>query len=212
MCRYTAALLCGNNMAHTRRKKGSFMRIRSIASRIIILACVACVSMILLASCSSSSQGEEDIASLNRAYMSSVNRISNEAAEDLDSFSEAASQGDVAAMRIAAANATETLSKISDLTAPDDLSEVHEEYLAGVTDLSEALENYVELYASAVNASSDSDDASDVTASIDEEALTEVQEQYQSGIDHLSTADSMVAEIAGNSDDDDSQSEDESES
>ncbi len=188
------------------------MRIRSIASRIIVLACAACLSMSLLISCSSSSQDAEDNASLNRTYMSSVNRISNEAAEDLDSFSDAASQGDVAAMRIAAANATETLSKISDLTAPDDLSEVHEEYLAGVTDLSEALENYVELYASALNASSDSDsdDTSDITALIDEEALAEVQEQYQSGIDHLSTADSMVAAIAGDSDDDDESSENES--
>lgn len=180
------------------------MRIRSIASRIIVLACIACFSMVLLASCSSSSQDEEDNASLNRAYMSSVNRISNEAAEDLDSFSEAVSQGDVAAMRLAAANATETLSKIADLSAPDDLSEVHEEYLAGVADLSEALENYVELYASILNTSSDSnsDDASDIAASIDEEALAEVQEQYQSGIEHLSTADSMAAELAGNSDDD----------
>ena len=184
------------------------MRIRSIASRIIILACIACVSMVLLASCSSSGQDEEDTASLNRAYMSSVNRISNEAAEELESFSEAASQGDVAAMRIAAANAAETLSKIADLTATDDLAEVHEEYLAGVSDLSEALENYVELYASALNASSDGDDASNIAASIDEEALAEVQEQYQSGIDHLSAADSMVAEIAGSSDDDASNTED----
>ncbi len=168
------------------------MRIPAIVSKGATLMCALFLSTALLASCTTTSEEQTDAASLNRAYMSNVNRISNEAAEDLESFIEAADQGNLAAMRIAAANATETLSKISSLTAPDALLEVHEEYLAGVEDLSQALEDYVELYASAVNSSDD-----ESAASVDEEALAQIQATYQSGVDHLAEADAMVAAIAG---------------
>ena len=177
------------------------MRTFKIVSKIAVLACAACFAASLLASCGTAQQ-QVDAAQLNREYMSSVNRISNEASEDLATFSQAASQGDLAAMRIAASDASETLGKISDLTAPDALKEVHEEYKAGVSDLSKALEQYVELYSTVANASNGADDAdqdstSEGTAAFDEAALAEVQETYQSGIDHLANADSMVAKIAG---------------
>lgn len=181
------------------------MRTFKTVSKIAVLACAACLFSALLASCGTAQQ-QVDAAQMNREYMSSVNRISNEAAEDLNTFSQAASQGDLAAMRIAADNAAETLGKISNLTAPDMLKEVHEEYKAGVTDLSKALEQYVELYATVANASAAANSAvaqdgqeaeSEGAAVFDEAALEEIQETYQSGIDHLSKADSMVAEIAG---------------
>ena len=176
------------------------MRTKKNAFRIAALACAACLLAALLASCGAAQQ-QVDAAQQNREYMSSVNRISNEASEDLSTFSQAVSQGDVAAMRIAADDATETLSKISNLTAPDALKEVHEEYKAGVADLSKALDEYIELYAAASNASSGSgDDAqagADGASAIDQAALKEVQDTYQSGIDHLSRADSLVAQIAG---------------
>lgn len=176
------------------------------ASRIALMACVACVLAMALGSCGTATQ-QKDAAQLNREYMSSVNRISNEASEDLATFTEAASQGDVAAMRIAADNATETLSKIGELTVPDTLKEVGEEYKAGVADLSKALEDYVELYASVANdtqsdaSSADGETGDGALASIDKKALEEVQETYQSGIDHLSKADSLVAQIAGSGQD-----------
>ena len=176
------------------------MRTFKIVSKIAVLACAACFAASLLASCGTAQQ-QVDAAQLNREYMSSVNRISNEASEDLATFSQAASQGDLAAMRIAASDASETLGKISNLTAPDALKEVHEEYKAGVSDLSKALEQYVELYSTVANASNDADDANqdsnEGTAAFDEATLAEVQETYQSGIDHLANADSMVAKIAG---------------
>ena len=181
------------------------MRTFKTVSKIAVLACVACLLSALLASCGTAQQ-QVDAAQMNREYMSSVNRISNEAAEDLNTFSQAASQGDLAAMRIAADNAAETLGKISNLTAPDMLKEVHEEYKAGVTDLSKALEQYVELDATVATTSAAATSAvaqdgqeaeSEGAAVFDEAALEEIQETYQSGIDHLSKADSMVAEIAG---------------
>lgn len=175
------------------------MHILKNTVRIAVLACSAAILAALLASCGVSGQQQADAAQLNREYMSSVNRISNEAAEELATFSQAASQGDLAAMRIAASEASETLGKISDLTAPEALKEVHEEYKAGVADLSKALGDYVELYASVANggdAASDGSAQVDATA-LDAAALSEVQKAYQSGIDHLSKADSMVAQVAG---------------
>ena len=179
------------------------MRTFKIVSKIAVLVCAACFAASLLASCGTAQQ-QVDAAQLNREYMSSVNRISNEASEDLATFSQAASQGDLAAMRIAAGDASETLGKISDLTAPDALKEVHEEYKAGVVDLSKALDQYIELYSSVATSASGADAAEqgDATAdadaaTFDKAALEEVQETYQSGIDHLSKADSMVAQIAG---------------
>lgn len=185
----------------TRATERHCMRTIKIVSRIAVAACTACFAALLLASCGSVQQ-QTDAAQLNREYMSSVNRISNEASEDLATFSQAASQGDLAAMRIAADDAAETLGKISDLTAPDALKEVHEEYKAGVSDLSTALEQYIELYSSVANGTSSTDSAeqsgeSSANTEFDEAALAQVQETYQSGIDHLSKADSMVAEIAG---------------
>ena len=56
---------------------------------------------------------------MNREYMSSVNSISQEAASALSNFSDAAAKQDVAAMRVAASNATKALDKIAALEAPD---------------------------------------------------------------------------------------------
>lgn len=180
------------------------MHILKNTVRIASLACTAVLLAAFLASCGVSGQQQVDAAQQNREYMSSVNRISNEAAEDLAAFSEAASQGDLAAMRIAASDASETLGKISDLTAPEALKEVHEEYKAGVADLGKALSDYIELYASAANGgkadangSVQGEEEKVDASALDAAALSEVQKTYQSGIDHLSKADSMVAEVAG---------------
>lgn len=183
------------------------MRIKNTV-RIVALACVAGILAALMTSCIPSGQQQVDAAQQNREYMSNVNRISNEAAEDLATFSQAASQGDLAAMRIAASEASETLGKISDLTAPDALKEVHEEYKAGVADLGKALSEYIELYAAASNGTKGEtgDGAQDSGAldssALDQAAIDAVQETYQSGIDHLSKADSMVAQISGGQSDD----------
>lgn len=171
--------------------------------RIVSLACSTVLLAALMASCGIAGQ-QVDAAQQNREYMSNVNRISNEASEELTAFSQAASQGDLAAMRIAAGEASETLGKIADLTAPDALKDVHEEYKAGVADLSKALVDYIELYASAANGSKATSegaeqggDANAASVELDASALAAVQETYQSGIDHLSKADSMVAQVAG---------------
>lgn len=166
--------------------------------RVVALACALCLSAVLMASCSSAQDAPKDPAQLNREYMSSVNRISLEAADDLEGFSEASTQGDLAAMRLAAADASKTLEKISALQAPEDLAEVHKEYEAGVADLNQALSEYLDIYARIQDAGETV--APEIAVGFEAE-LKEVKKRYESGIAHISKADTMVADMAGGAED-----------
>lgn len=160
--------------------------------RCVALAACACMAVAFLASCAPGAQ-EKDPAQLNREYMSSVNRISNEASEALADFGEAAGKGDLAAMRVAAADAGKKLEKISDLTAPEALADVHSEYQSGAQSLSEALSSYIDVYGRTLNL-----DTEDAKAKADvESALKEVRVQYENAVKHLALADEKVAEFAG---------------
>ena len=175
-----------------RAHAGQFMKIAAIA-------CALCLAMAALAGCSSSdSQQEKTPAQVNREYMSSVNSISQEAASALSNFSDAAAKQDVAAMRVAASNATKALDKIAALEAPDALKDVKSEYEAGANDLGQALSDYVEIYAQIKNAGENLDAAAEAAKGIDD-----VKARYDSGIEHLSKADSMVADMADSSTSDD---------
>ena len=177
-------------------------------SRVVACTAAAVLLSFVLASCGGDGQ-QKSPAQLNREYMASVNSISAEAADSLSSFNTAVSEGDLAAMRLAASDAAKKLEKISDMTAPEPLAQVHEEYKAGVSDLTAALSEYVEAYA-ALQSSADA--ASKSTAqtsgknqtaapSVDTETfasqVADIQARYDSGMAHLSKADSMVAELAG---------------
>lgn len=179
------------------------------------LACALAAIMLsfALASCGGDSQ-QKTPAQLNREYMASVNSISTEAADALSSFTEAVSQGDLAAMRLAASDAEKKLEKIAALSVPEPLSQVHDEYKAGVDDLTTALSEYVSAYASLQNASgaqtqeqgaktqdqaAKTQDQAAQTQDVDafKAQLQDIQARYDSGIKHLSNADSMVAQLAG---------------
>ncbi len=169
--------------------------------KFIAVACAACLALAALAGCSGtgSQSQQKSAAQLNREYMSSVNSISSEASNALSNFGDAAAKQDVAAMRLAAADAGKALDKIKDLDAPDALKDVSDEYQAGADDLSQALSDYVEIYAQIKNAG---DDTAAATASA--QGIDDVKARYDSGISHLSKADSMVAEMADDSKSDDS--------
>lgn len=179
-----------------------------------VLACAVAVALLsfVLASCGSDAQ-QKTPAQLNREYMASVNSISSEAADALSSFNEAVSNGDLAAMRLSASDAAKKLEKISSLSAPEPLAQVHEEYKAGVDDLTAALSQYVEAYAALQNASGtqtqeqgsqaqgqDQSQAQSVDSEAFKTQLQEIQARYDSGIEHLSKADTMVAQLAGEGD------------
>lgn len=159
-------------------------------SRIAACACAVCALCMLLVSCSGGDAEKKTPAQLNREYMASVNSISTEASDALESFGTAATEGDIAAMRQSASEAAKKLEKISELQVSEGLSQVHEEYKAGAEELSTALSDYVEAYAALQN--SQNPDASAL-----ETQLKEIQARYDSGIEHLSKADALVAEYAG---------------
>lgn len=178
-------------------------------ARMLVCAAAAVALSFALASCGGDSQ-QKTPAQLNREYMASVNSISTEAADALSSFNEAVSQGDLAAMRLAASDAAKKLEKIASLSAPEPLSQVHEEYKAGVEDLTAALSEYVEAYASLQNATG-SQTQGQTTQAQEQSAqaqnvdafrtqLQGIQARYDSGIKHLSDADAMVAQLAGDGD------------
>lgn len=160
----------------------------------LALAFVLGTSLLVLASCSSTTSGEKTPAQLNREYMSSVNSISSEAADALSDFSSAASDQDIAAMRLAAQKAEKAFDKLDDLDVPDVLSDVHKEYKDGASDLNEALSSYIEIYANVKAAGDDTDTATQAAAGIDD-----VKALYESGMKHLSDADDMVASLADDS-------------
>lgn len=187
-------------------------------ARMLACVCVAALLSLTLASCGGD-EAKKTPAQLNREYMASVNSISTEAADALASFNEAVSAGDIAGMRLAASDAAKKLEKISALTAPEPLAQVHEEYKAGVADLTAALSGYIEAYAVVQNdAAQEPEPETQTTQSgtsknktqnqvqesaprVDSAAfaaqLEEVQALYDSGIKHLSDADAMVAQLAG---------------
>lgn len=162
-------------------------------SRIAACVCAVCALCMLLVSCGGGEVEKKTPAQLNREYMASVNSISTEASDALDSFGTAATEGDIAAMRQSASDAAKKLEKISELQVPEGLSQVHEEYKAGAADLSTALSDYVEAYAALQN--SQNPDESALAGQ-----LEEIQARYNSGIEHLSKADALVAEYAGEGD------------
>lgn len=166
--------------------------VRTRVLRICALAASACLALALLAACGPA-EPEKDPAQLNREYMSSVNRIGNEASEALADFGEAAGKSDVAAMRVAAADAAKKLSKISELEAPEALADIHSEYQSGAEDVSAALSAYIDIFARMQSL-----DMADPSAKASvESSLKDVNAQYESGIKHLSLADEKVAELAG---------------
>lgn len=164
----------------------------------MVLAAALC-AMVVLTGCMPKAEQQPDAASLHRAYMSNVNSICAQAAEDLDGFSDAAASGDLAAMRVAANTACATLNRIGDLEVPEDLAEVHGEYLKGAQELAQSLQDYVALYGRFVNETYDSEEDRAAAEQEFQAGLADIQALYDSGLGHLSTADSMVAEL-GNAD------------
>lgn len=160
-------------------------------ARAFLLVVAACMLCVFLAACGGDENAPKTPAEQNRAYMASVNSIGAEASDALNSFSDAVAAGDVAAMRQCASDAAKKLEKFEQLSAPEALSQVHEEYKAGASDISAALGEYIEAYASLQNQPENAKDASAF-----EEKVAAVQARYDTGIKHLSDADAMVASLA----------------
>ena len=159
--------------------------------RALSLACAAALAAGMLGGCATTTETTEEQTEqqANRQYMSDVNEIMEDLAEQLESFTDAVSRDDVVAMRTQADDAFEVLDELDDLEAPDALADIHEDYVAGAAALEEALSAYVDLYTE-IDAAGDSYDWDAY-----DEALAEIQAQYDEGIALLEEADETAASL-----------------
>ena len=124
----------------------------------------------------------------NRTYMSQVNEAMMQLDDDLDSFVDAVSRGDVVNMRTQADNAYKSLDKIKSLEAPEALSDIHKNYVEGTDKLREALDQYIDLYAKASSAGSSFD------WSKYDDQIKSIQKLYDEGVKALEEGDKTAAE------------------
>lgn len=152
----------------------------------IATASIACVlSAGLLAGCAGSTQtSATNQAQLeNRTYMSQVNQAMSALDDKLDGLVDAVSRGDMVGMKTQCERALAELDAISSLEAPEALKEVNDSYKAGCDKLKQALQAYVDLYASG---------SGNITA----DSIASIQSAYDEGVAALQEADKKASEMA----------------
>lgn len=123
----------------------------------------------------------------NRAYMSQVNEIVMQADEYLNNFVNAVSSDNIVGIRSNAADAQRELAKLSSLEVPSDLKDIQSQYQAGSEKLSEALNQYVQLYADI--------EANTIDQATVSERITQIQSLYDEGYDALKKADEAAVAL-----------------
>ena len=154
------------------------------------MALVACACALALAAgvfvgCSPAGSNLTEEQQANRTYMSQVNSIMAQLGENLESFVDAVSRGDVVNMRTQADDAYQVLDQLAAIEAPEDFADIQKQYVDGTTKLREALDEYITLY---TEAGSDSFDQSTYG-----NRIAKVQKLYDEGVDILKTADEAAA-------------------
>lgn len=155
------------------------------AAAVALMALLACA---LLASCSPAEK-EKTPAQLNREYMAAVSENVDDLAAEMQVFSDAVGEQDVASMTLSAERAAKIIDSIEALQAPEALAKVHEAYVAGARGLLDALDAYVALYADLASGAVEPADA--------QTRLKAIQSDYDKAIAQLEQADSLAIEVAG---------------
>lgn len=147
--------------------------------------CIAALCLGALAACSNAASHIESSQQSNRSYMSKVNGIMEQLGDNLSSFVDAVSRGDLVNMRTQAENAYRSLDDLAKLEAPEGLEDVQKTYVDGTEKLRKALNDYIDLYTAA---QSDSFDQSTY-----EESLASIQALYDEGVELLKKGDETAA-------------------
>ena len=157
--------------------------------RILVLvgACACALALVIgaLSGCSGSAVSQTSEGQTNRSFMSQVNEIMSQFGVELESFVDAVSRGDVVNMRTQADNAYQVLDKLSSLEAPEELSDVKQQYIDGANKMREALDAYIDLYTEIDSGSFDQ--------SKYEDRIEKVQALYDEGVSMLKAADEAAA-------------------
>ena len=121
----------------------------------------------------------------NRAYMSQVNEVMAQLDDELDSFVDAVSRGDVVNMRTQADNAYQVLDKLASIEAPEALADVQQDYADGTKKLREALDSYIKLYSDV--------DSKSFDQSTYKSRIKDIQSLYDEGVAALKKGDEAAA-------------------
>lgn len=158
---------------------------KQAALKLGVITCILVLCFGVVAGCSNAASNTDSTQQANRSYMSKMNSIMEQLGENLDSFVDAVSRGDLVNMRTQADNAYRSFDDMSALEVPDDLKDVHQSYIDGTAKLREALNAYIDLYTSAESGTLDQ--------STYASKLSNVQSLYDEGVEILKKADETAA-------------------
>jgi len=155
---------------------------------------LATMVFVVLGACTvqMSSDSASDTQIANRDYMAQVNRIMDTLTTDLSSFNQAVSDEDIVGMNEYADSADKTINELAALTPPDDLKDIHSEYLQGCEQLRDALSDYRDLYAKVSSAT----EAQPFDYSTFDSQLSKIRQKYDGGISHLEKADQEAQDLS----------------
>ncbi len=156
-----------------------------------VAVCAAALCVALVSGCTSnaatSTLTEEQQA--NRTYMADVNLTMESLGADLEKFNDSVARKDIVSMRVQADNAFKTLDRLSALTVPEALSDVHQSYVSGANSMKEALTAYINLYAEIESAS----EQAPFDWSTYDQRVAAIQQRYDEGIAALKSGDEAAA-------------------
>ena len=135
-------------------------------------------------------EGEEEPKTASD-YMVDLNDRIVRLQAKLDEFAEAADEGRISAMQTKAQEAYEVLDEMADLEAPDDVSDLQDQYDDAASQLKGALEAYMTLYTEIY----DSTQTGGFDYSTYSQRIEEVQKQYDDALTALEEADKQATKM-----------------
>ena len=167
---------------------------RKTKLRLLVLACVAALTMGLLTGClPQMDTGATEDQKANRTYMTKVNQAMEDLNTRLESFDEAVSRGDAVTMRTQADNAFAAIDTLNAIDTPEAMKDLQKDYVDGCNALKEALNSYIDLY-------TDIDSATEehpFDYGTYDERIKAVQDKYNEGIQKLKDADEAAVKLNG---------------
>lgn len=162
--------------------------------RCVKVGAVLCASVVMasvLGGCASQNTAATEQQSANRAYMTQANQKMDDLKSRLESFTDAVSRSDVVGMRTQAENAFKVIDDLNDISVPDAMKDIQQEYTDGTAALEDALSAYVDLYSEIDSAT----DAQPFDWSTYDQRMADIQKQYDEGIDKLQAGDNKATEL-----------------
>ena len=149
-----------------------------------------CALLGALAGCNVQSAGmsTDEHAVENRQYMALLNTKTGELDEVLTQFQTAIAAGDTVGMKAAATEASKIVDSISNSEPTESLVEVKDAYVAGLTDINTAMNDYADLYTQV--------SAGTLDQSGFDRKLKIVQASYDQAVGKLTAADDLLTQLA----------------